>query len=68
MSWSHGMTYLNLFHLKYLWLNACYWLDLGVDSNIFNVEDLQKAKFGYVALMVDLDFQGQPIFWTYIIF
>ena len=48
---------------------TCYWLDLGVDSNILNVEELKKSKFGYLTLMVNLDFQGQTnSFKIYIIF
>ena len=34
----------------------------GVDSNIYNVEDLREPKISLLTLMVDLDFQGQPIF------
>ena len=48
---------------------AINWLDLGVESNIFKVEDLRKFIFGYLTLMFDLDFQGQTTFlWIYIIF
>ena len=32
---------------------------LGVCANIFNVEDLRKSILCYLALMVDLDNQGQ---------
>ena len=57
------------YDLAYLRLYACYWLDLGVESNIFKVEDLRKFIFGYLTLMFDLDFQGQTTFlWIYIIF
>ena len=33
------------YDLAYLRLYACYWLDLGVESNIFKVEDLRKIHF-----------------------
>ena len=57
------------YDLAYLRLYACYWLDLGVESNIFKVEDLRKFIFGYLTLMFDLDFQGQTVFLRiYIIF
>ena len=57
-SWnSRSCTF--LYDLAYLRLYACYWLDLGVDSNIFNIKDLRKSKFGYLALMVDLENKGQ---------
>ena len=43
-------------------------LDLGVDSNILNVVDFRKSMFGYLALMVDLDFQGKTIFFRNLYF
>ena len=55
---TQGHTHFS-YDLAYLRLCACYWLDLGVDSNIINVEELRKSKFGYLTLTVDLDFQGQ---------
>ena len=55
--------------LAYLRLYAGYWLDLGVDSNIFNVEDLRKSKIDHLTLKVNLYFQGQTSFSEiYIIF
>ena len=56
------------YDLAYLRLYAGYWLDLGVDSNILKVEDLRKSIYGYLALMVDLDFQGQTTFFKFILF
>ena len=73
--WPYRLT-LNLkvihffsYDLAYLWLYACYLLDLGVESNILKVEDLRKSISGYLTLMFDLDFQGQTTFLQiYIIF
>ena len=65
---TQGHTHFS-YDLAYLRLYACYWLDLGVDSNILKVEDLRKSIFGYLTLMFDLDFQGQTTFFQiYIIF
>ena len=47
---------------------ASIWLDLGVGSNILNVEDLRKFILGYLALMDDFDFQGQTNFFKTILF
>ena len=63
---TQGHTHLS-YDLAYLRLYAYYWLDLGVDSNILNVEDLKKPKISHLTLMVDLDFQGQTIFFEIII-
>ena len=48
--------------LAYLRLYACYLLDLGVESNILEVENLRKSIFGYLTLMFDLDVQSQITF------
>ena len=57
------------YDLAYLRLYACYLLNLGVESNIFKVEDLRKSIFGHLTLIFDLDFQGHTTFLQiYIIF
>ena len=38
---------------------TCCRLDLGVDSNINNVEDLRKPKISHRTLMVNLENEGQ---------
>ena len=41
----------------------------GVDSNILDIEELRKSKFGYLTLTADLNCKGQPNFYKrYIIF
>ena len=55
---TQGHTH-SLFDLSYLRLNTSYRLDLGVDSNIFKVEDLKKHKISHMTLMVDLENEGQ---------
>ena len=52
---TQGHTHFS-YDLAYLRLYAGYWLDLGVDSNIFNVKNLRKPKISQLTLMVDLDF------------
>ena len=58
---TQGHTY-SLHDLSYLRLYAGYRLNLGVDSNIFEVEDFRKFILSYLTLMFDLDFQGQANF------
>ena len=58
---TQGHTHFS-YDLAYLRQYACYGLDLGVDSNIFNARDLNKSKIIYLTLTVDLDFQGQTTF------
>ena len=55
---AQGHTH-SLNDLPYLRLFTCNRLDLGVDSNIFKVEDLRKPKISHMTLMVDLDNKGQ---------
>ena len=45
--------------LAQLWPFTSYKLDLGVDSNIFNVENLRNLRTNYLALMLDLGIEGQ---------
>ena len=61
---TQGHTYFS-YDLAYLRLYACYWLDLIVD---YNVDDLREPKTIHSTLMVDLDFQGQTIFFKEFIF
>ena len=58
---TQGHTY-SLYDLSYLRLYTGYRLDLGVDSNIFEVEDLRKPKISHLTLMVDLENKGQTHF------
>ena len=68
LTWPYRLTlklkviHFFLYDLAYLRLCACYLLDLGVESNILKVEDRKKSIFGYLTLMIDLDFQGQTTF------
>ena len=55
---AQGHTH-SLYDLSYLRLYTGYRLDLGVDSNIFKVEDLRKPKISHMTLMVDLENKGQ---------
>ena len=55
---TQGHTH-SLFDLSYLRLYTGYRLDLGVDSNIYKVEDLRKSKISHLTLMVDLENEGQ---------
>ena len=55
---TQGHTH-SLYDRSYLQLYTGYRLDLGVDSDIFEVEDLRKLKISYLALMVDLENEGQ---------
>ena len=52
----------SLYDLSYLRLYTNYRLDLGVDSNIFKVEDLRKPKINHLILMFDLENLGQTLF------
>ena len=55
---TQGHTH-SLYDLSYLRLYTGYRLDLGVDSNIFKVEDLIKPKISNLTLMDDLENKGQ---------
>ena len=55
---TQGHTH-SLYDLSYLRLYTGYRHDLGVDSNIFMVEDLRKLKISHLTLMVDLENEGQ---------
>ena len=63
---------IHIFHMTLLIsrLYAYYWLDLGVDSNILNVEDLKKTqKSATWPWWLTLIFEGQTIFfWNYYYF
>ena len=41
--------------LHYLWLNTCYRLDFSIDSNIIEVEELNKSEIKNVAMMADFE-------------
>ena len=47
-----------LHDLSYLRLQTWYKLDLGVDSKIFEVEDIKNVEKNYVTLTGDLGTQG----------
>ena len=55
---TQGHTH-SVYDLSYLRLYTGYRLDLGVDSDIFKVEDLSKSKISHLTLMVDLENEGQ---------
>ena len=55
---TQGHTH-SLYDLSHLRLYTGYRLDRGVDSNICKVEDLRKPKISHMALMVDLENEGQ---------
>jgi hypothetical protein len=48
-----------LYDLTQLRLYTCCRLDLGADSNIYNVKDPRKPRIIYLTLMVDLENEGQ---------
>ena len=54
---TQGHTH-SLYDLSYLRLYTSYRLDLGVDSNIFEVADVKYVEKNHVTLTVDLETQG----------
>ena len=54
---TQGHTH-SLYDLSQLRLYAYCRPDLGVDSNIYNVEDLRKPKISHLFLIVDLENEG----------
>ena len=58
---TQGHTH-SLYDLSYLRPYTSYRLDLGVDSDIFKVEDLRKPKISHLTLMFDLENLGQTLF------
>ena len=52
-----GLTHL-LYDLAPIWLFTSYKLDLGVNSNIFEVKDIKNVRINQVTLTVDLGTQG----------
>ena len=53
---SRSNTFLH--DLSYLRLQTWYKVDLGVDSNIFEVKDIKNVEINHVTLTVDLGTQG----------
>ena len=51
----------NINDLSYLQLYTGYRCDLGVDSNICNVDDLRKSKISHLTLMFHLENEGQTL-------
>ena len=49
----------SLYDLSYLRLYTGCRLDLGVGSNIYNVEDLKNLQISHLTLMIDLENEGQ---------
>ena len=64
---TQGHTHFS-YDFAYLRLYACYWLDLGVDSNILNVKDLKKTKSVPWPWWLTLIFKVKPYFLKLILF